>query len=136
MKKLVIYYSYTGNTKKIAEDLASKESADLLQIQDKKRPGKFKVYTAGCFAAVKCKPWEIKPLEKDINEYDHIYVLAPVWANYPAPQINNIWNKLSSGKKITVKMVSASGKSSCKEKINELITKHGCEMTGFDDIKS
>ena len=47
MNTQVLFYSYNGKTKAIAEELAAKESAVLSEIKDVKRPGKIKTYTAG-----------------------------------------------------------------------------------------
>jgi len=34
MNQLIIYYSCSGNTRKIAEDLAKKDSADIFEVLD------------------------------------------------------------------------------------------------------
>lgn len=135
MKTLIIYYSYTGHTKEIAEDLASKESADIEEIKEAKRRGKFSAYVGGCFAAIRGKACVIRPIKKDWNAYERIVVLAPIWAGNPAPAANAIWSKLPSGKKISVKMVSGSGKSDCRERIEKLIAAQGCKLESFEDIK-
>ena len=52
MKSLVIYYSKTGNTKLMAESIASEVNADLFEIQrekDIKSSGGFLLYFRGGF---------------------------------------------------------------------------------------
>ncbi len=58
MKTLVIFYSYTGHAKTLARNLAEKESADITEIKDVKRPGKIKAYVSGCFKAMKGRSWQ------------------------------------------------------------------------------
>ena len=135
MKTLVLYYSYTGHTKKIAEELAVKESADIAEIKAEKRPGKFKAYSAGCFAAIRGKCWPIQPLDVDLSSYDRLFLFAPIWAGFPAPYINSVLETLPEGKKVYFKMISASGKSKCKERLEAAIKAKGCTLEGFEDIK-
>ena len=135
MKTLVIYYSYSGHTKKIAEELAAKESAGIAQIMDVKRPGRLKAYTAGCFAALRGKAWPIQPLDVDLSEYDRLILLAPVWAGNPAPAFNAILEQLPEGKTIAVKMASAGGTSRCRERLEKIIKSGSCTLESFEDIK-
>ena len=135
MKKLVIYYSYTGHTRKRAERLAAKEQADLCAVTDPKRPGTFKAYTAGSLAAMRGRPWPIRGLEADLSAYDELILMAPIWAGSPAPQFNGVVDRLPAGKSVRVYAVSASGKSSCKQKVAARIQAKGCKLTGFRDLQ-
>ena len=135
MKTLILYYSYTGHTKKIAEKLAVKEAADITEIVGKPRPGKFKAYFSGSLAARRMKAWVIEPLSVNMGDYNRLFLLAPVWANYPAPYINSVLESLPKGKKVHIKLISASGNSACKEKLEAAIKAKGCTVEGFEDIK-
>ena len=136
MKALILYYSYTGNARKFAEASAKKDNFDIAEIKSAKRPGKFKAYTLGCFATLSGKSWPIQPLEKDMTAYDSLVLFTPVWASNPPPFVNAVLEQLPAGKTIAVKMVSASGKSNCKEKLEAKIKAKGSEMESFEDIKS
>jgi len=135
MEQLIIYYSYSGYTKKIAEDLARKETADILEIKDYKPLGKLKAYTAGIIASMRGKAWQIKPPDIEISKYDKIIILAPVWANNPPPAFNAMLEYLPSGKPVDIKMVSASGKSNCRNRLETVITNKGSTLESFEDIK-
>ena len=135
MKTLVIYYSYSGRTKVVAEQVAGENSADLAEILDAKRPGTFKAYTAGCIAALKGKTWPILPLEVDFGAYDRLILMAPIWASNPAPAFNSILEVLPEGKTVVLKMISASGESKCKERLESLIAAKGCKLESFEDVK-
>ena len=136
MKPLIIFYSYSGKTRVIAEKLAAAESAGIAEIKDVKRPGKLKAYTAGIFASIKGKAWPIRPLGVNFAEYDRLILLAPVWADNPPPPFNATLEQLPEGKTVTVKMVSASGRSNCKERLETVIKAKGCVWEGFEDIKA
>ena len=81
---LVLFYSYSGNTKGAAKALAKQEHADLLTVKDLKRPGTLKAYSLGCYKAIKGKAWEIAPLAADLNAYEKIFILSPIWAGNAA----------------------------------------------------
>ncbi len=136
VKTLILYYSYTGHTKKIAESLPAMEGAKIIEIKAIKRPNVLVAYTAGCYAAMRAKSWPIQALEADLSEYDHLILLAPVWANNPAPFFNAVLERLPAGKTVSVKMIAASGKSNCKERIEATIKEKGCALVSFEDIKA
>lgn len=80
MKMLVVYYSRTGCTKKIAQALAGKLGADIEEIREVKgRNGAMGYLTAGKDAAFK-KPSDIKPTSKDPTKYDLVLIGTPVWS--------------------------------------------------------
>ena len=136
MNTLILYYSYSGKTKAAAKELAEKESADIAEIKDIKRPGMLKVSTAGIIAAIRGKAWPIQPIDVDFTKYERLILLAPVWANNPAPAFNSLLERLPSGKNVEVKMMSMSGKSKCKERLEAAITSKGCVFMSFEDITS
>ena len=136
MKTLVLYYSYTGHTKKIAEELATKESHDIAEIKDIYRPGKFKAYVSGCFAAMRGKAWPIQSLEVSLASYDHIILLSPVWAGNPPPAVHAVLQQIPTGKTISVKMISGGGESKCKQLIKNIIEVKNGTLENFEDIKA
>jgi Flavodoxins len=136
MKTLVLYYSYTGHTKTLAEKIAAEEAADLVEIRDVKRPDKLKAYTAGCYAAIKGNAWPICPIEADLTAYDRLLLLSPIWAGNPPPAVNAVLPLLPTGKVVSVKLVSASGKSGCRERLETEIRARGGTPENFEDIRA
>jgi len=139
MKELVLFYSYSGHTKKAAEKSAQDNNFDICEITDKKRPNKFAAYTAGCFKAMKGSSREINPLMIDGNnlkfeDYDIINIYAPIWAGHPAPSMNGALKLLPSGTKVKLYMISASGESK-KDNITKRVQALGLEIAGYEDIK-
>lgn len=136
MKKLVVFYSYTGNTEKLAKAVAAQEGAALCKVEAVKRPGTVKAYLSGSFGALRQKPWPIKPLGVTLSDYDHIILMAPVWAGFPAPPINSVVEALPAGKDVEVYLVSASGQSRAKDKLYARISARGCKIVKYKDQKS
>ena len=136
MKTLVIYYSYTGHTRAAAQAYGAEEAADILEIKDVRRSGKLKAYSRGCFAALRGKGWPIQPLETDFAAYDTLALFSPVWASNPPPAVNAMLAQWPEGKTAAVRMVSASGKSSCRERIETLLKQKNCDLVSFEDIKA
>ena len=136
MKTLFIFYTYTGNTKQLAQELlAGAVDADITEVKDIRRPGKLKAYSLGCLAAMRGKAWPIRQLEADLAAYDHLILLAPVWAGNPPPAVNGLFEQLPEGKTVSVKMISASGHSNCKERLEALIKAKGGILKSFKDVK-
>ena len=91
MKKLVIYYSYEGNTKFIAEAMASAIDADLLELKPQKdltTKGFMKYVWGGRQVVTKQIP-ELLPFDKNPDVYDVIFIGTPVWAFTFAPAIRS-----------------------------------------------
>jgi flavodoxin len=131
---IVLYYSYTGHTAKLAGTIAENADIDICEMKDKKRPGVLGAFFVGCPKAMQMKPTPIEPLEVDLSTYERIVLLAPVWAGHPAPAALNAFDMLPSGKSVEVYMVSASGQSGAKEKIEALIRSKGCELLKYENI--
>jgi len=135
MNTLVIYYTYSGSTKAVATEYAANESADIIEIIEKKRPGKLKAYTAGIVASIRGSSWQVQPLETDFTKYEKLVLFAPVWASNPPPAFNAMLKQLPSGKTVSIKMVSRSGVSECRERLEAVIKDAGSELADFEDIK-
>jgi len=136
MKTLVIYYSYSGHTRAIAHKLAVGESADIVEILDEHRPGMLKAFFVGYPASIFGKPWPIKPLKTDFAAYDKLIMLAPIWANNVPPAFNAALNALPKDKTVAVKLISASGKSNCRARLESVIASKGCKLEIIEDIKA
>lgn len=135
MKTLIVFYSYSGHTKAKALEYAALESADTVEIKDVHRPGKLKAYTSGCFASMRGKAWPMESLSADLAAFDSLILFSPVWAGNPPPAVNALLEQLPKGKTMSVKMVSAGGHSSCKERMEAVIKTKGCILDDFEDIK-
>lgn len=137
MKTLVLFYSFSGNTRKLASQKVAETGADIEEIIEIKKMSVLKAYIVGAYRAMKRKKTEIQPIKSQFNSYEKIIIMAPVWAGNPAPAFNSIVEQLPSGKKVELVMVSAgSGTNNSAEGTKNLIAARGCEVTDYIDIKT
>jgi flavodoxin len=87
MKTLVVYYSRTGTTKKVAENIAFWLKAKKEEIIDQKnRKGPLGYIMGGKDASTK-QLTDISAREWDISEFNRVVIGTPVWAWTMAPAI-------------------------------------------------
>lgn len=80
MNALVVFYSRTGNTKRVAQAMATELKCDMEEIVDTKdRSGVVGYFLAGKDATLRT-PAQIKGTAKDPALYDIVFIGTPVWA--------------------------------------------------------
>jgi flavodoxin len=78
---LVAYYSWTGNTEKIANLVAEKLSADIERVSEiEPRDGLFSFPAAVVASLLKRSP-PISQSTKNVANYDVVILGSPVWAS-------------------------------------------------------
>ncbi|WP_099187235.1 flavodoxin family protein [Tepidibacter mesophilus] len=95
MKKLVVYYSFEGNTKLLSQTIAQNLDAEILELKIKnevKRKGFMKYLWGGKSVFMKDKP-ELEPIAINIDEYDVLIIGTPVWAGTFAPGLRTFFDK-------------------------------------------
>jgi len=106
MKRTVIYFSRTGNCKRIAERIANKLSLEMVELKDNHNWNGFIGYwTAGFFASTN-KEVEINIIG-DVSNTDEFVLVTPVWAGSIAPAAKAFLNKHPRNQVILV--VSSNG---------------------------
>jgi flavodoxin len=88
MKTSIIYYSYSGNTRSVAENVHAACGGDLVEVKLTRDYSSLSAYTLGCYRAMKnvCDPIEQKAI--DVAAADIIVIGTPVWAGKATPAIN------------------------------------------------
>jgi len=88
MKTSIIYHSYSGITRGIAEKIQKACGGDLVEVKLKQNYSAITAYTLGCYRARKeeCDP--IEPDIIDVSTTDLIVIGTPVWAFKATPAIN------------------------------------------------
>ena len=103
MKRLVVYYSLSGNTEAAAGKIAKALDADLLKLETvKSMPKNFaaQIIVGGGQVMMKYIP-ELKPLDKNPDDYDEIILGSPIWNSKGVPAINAFLKDENAAKKVT-----------------------------------
>jgi len=98
MKALVVFYSRTENTKKIANEIARKLKADIDEIDSDNYSGTWG-YISGILQVIFKRKPEID-FSKDPLNYDLIIIGSPIWGGTFAPPIRSY---IMQNKEILVK---------------------------------
>jgi flavodoxin len=134
-KILVVYYSFEGNTKHIAEVLAEYLKADIQEVKPKKElqtKGFYKFIWGGRQAIMKVKP-ELMPMDVNFEDYDVILVGSPIWAGTYAPPIRTLLeDSYIKGKKIAYFYTHQGGDAKALVRTKELIEKHNIYLSSKD----
>ena len=105
MKALIVYYSFEGNTRFLAERMAETtgaESLELKPVREIQSKG-FMKFIWGGKQVVSRKCPELQPLDKNPADYDLLFVGTPVWAFTYAPPLRTFFSQVElSGKKIAL----------------------------------
>lgn len=94
-KSIIVYYSQTGTTKKVAEELARRLGLDMLIIEvDKPYDGTFEETSKRIrHEAETGELPELIPFNCDLTEYDTIFLGYPIWAGNYARPISSLLKK-------------------------------------------
>jgi flavodoxin len=129
MKQLVIYYSYTGNTRRYAQKIAQDNNADIYEIHVKKNPSTAMAYV---IAATR-KKQEVEPITADFTIYERIIVMAPVWGLGPAPAIYNAFELIPPDKEVEFIVVGADAamRKKVREEVEQTARKNNINLVNF-----
>ena len=111
MKRLVIYYSLSGNTRSAAEKIAENLGADLIQIDFVKPLPKGtagQMFEGGKQATFGMKP-EIKGMPTDVSQYDEIIIGTPIWAGKAASPFNTVFTNKDVCEKVVAVFTFSGG---------------------------
>jgi len=84
---LVIYYSRTGTTRNIVEELKKELNCDVEEVIDKANRSGIIGFLKSGYAAAKGKTTEVENLTINPSGYDVIILATPVWASHITPAI-------------------------------------------------
>jgi len=111
MKTLVVYFSRSGITRKVAGRIAELLGCDLQEIVPARSySGLFGWFRAGIEIAKKRFP-EIHTLDHPPGDYDLVIVGTPVWANTMASPVRSFFSKYHDELKTVSLFATKGGKS-------------------------
>ncbi|MFW6135019.1 MAG: flavodoxin family protein [Elusimicrobiota bacterium] len=138
-KVLVVYYSKTGHTRKIAQDIAKQLDADLEEISDQKTRTGLVGFVLGGRDALTGKETSISEMEKNPAEYDLVIFGSPIWAGNITPAIRTYINQYGDSIRSAAFFFSSGGKTPDQvfEKILSFLKEKPVAVTGLSlgDIK-
>lgn len=137
---LVVYYSRSGTTRRIAEMLAHDLSADIEAIQEQgehvARAG-VRGYVRSLMDALRRRQVKVMPATHDVSAYDVIVVGSPVWASHAsAPALS--WLREQGGNIRHLALFCTLGGSSSKTALEQMANSAGkspvacCTITAHD----
>ncbi len=132
MKSAIIYYSYSGNTKKVAdifaELLRSRGKVDVVRLI---APNENDSFMGQARRAFFHKRTEIIPVNFDLSRYDLVCLGTPVWAFGPAPAVNTYLDRCTgvTGKKVILFTTYGSGvgRERCVDYMQAVLARKGAK---------
>ena len=130
MKSIIIFYSYSGNTKRVASVLIGyliqKGEVEAIALKGLDESDKFLGQAARAFRHKRAK---IQEVNFDLAKYNLICFGTPVWAFGPAPVMNTYLDKCVGveGKEILLFTTygSGAGNKRCLNYMQNILSKKG-----------
>ena len=131
MKSAIIYYSYSGNTKKVArilqEQLSQQGAVDEIELQ----ADESKSFFSQAGRAFLHKRTGLRGVNFDLSGYDLICLGTPVWAFGPAPAMNTYLDRCSGVENkeaiLFATYGSGAGKEKCLNYMQDILSKKGAK---------
>lgn len=88
----VVYFSRSGNSKRVAEQIASKLNFTLIALEDQMNWNGFIGYMKAGYYTIKNKPVPMS-LSPQITDKTNLIVVSPLWAGGPAQVVRQFLNE-------------------------------------------
>jgi flavodoxin len=131
---LVVYYSMTGNTARVARDIAKRTGADLESIRDRQHGTGFFGFIKASFDALRGATVDVSPILRDPAEYALTIIGTPVWVGSLTPAVRSYLQK-TRGKNARVAFFVTSGNTDVARvlpKLEAAADAHAVGAVGFN----
>ena len=122
-KSVVLYFSATGTTKKVADKIATKSNSDIIEIIPKEEYKSEDLnYNSDCRANREQRDSKARPEIKnkiDISKYDTIYLGYPIWWGTNPKIILTLLDTYDFSNKMIIPFCT-SGSTGISESVNDL----------------
>jgi flavodoxin len=117
MNSIIVYYSYSGNTKKVSgvlsEYLAKQNEVEIIELTALDESDNF---FSQCTRAFRRKKAKIEPVNFDLTQFDLICLGTPVWAFAPAPAVNTFLEQCTGAENKQVILFTTCGSGTGNER--------------------
>ncbi len=118
---VIIYYSWIGNTKVVAEEIQKLTGYDLVRIEEKKERQLGHIMSAATSAFLGFKS-SIAPVDFTLQKYEKVFIGTPIWGGKTTPAINKFLSKGDfKGKQVWIFITKADEK--VPQKVIDSITR-------------
>lgn len=104
MRTIVIYYSMTETTKRVAERIATAMHADLLRIEvlaEESNQGILRLPQLALKTLIGYKATLKNPIP-DLSLYDHVFIGGPIWFRRIPPGVRSFMSQVNIHEKIVI----------------------------------
>lgn len=133
---LVMYYSLTGRSRFEASRISREEGAELYEVREQRHRSLYNAYLFGPGQARARRFVYIEPIAIDLEDFDRIIIVCPVWGGYPAPAFNNIVSELPPERDVEIYLTSDSGKAKARAETTVLVEMQGVRVVKYEVIKT
>lgn len=111
VKCLVLYYSWSGSTRRVAQSIARKTGADLMELQLlTPYPDDDSAVTAQAKQEIQGKfDPPLRPLDMDWDAYDVVYLGTPNWWSTMAPPLRSFLHEVMPTEKTIIPFCTHGG---------------------------
>lgn len=108
MKNLVVYYSKSGNTGTVAQEISKAVNGEIKKIELVKDIS----FGWAAFTALFGLKGKIKAIDFNVEDYDNIFIGSPVWAGKSSTPINTFLSDVDfTGKNVFIFITQADNKA-------------------------
>jgi flavodoxin len=123
---LVVYYSMTGNTARLARDLAARLNADVESIEDRTHGVGFVGYLVAAYHAWRRVSAPIGAMQRDPSDYAVVVIGTPVWVGQMTPAVRAYLQRMK-GRFVNVAFFVTSGGTDIEKIIPSLEAEGKCK---------
>jgi flavodoxin len=125
-RSLVVYFSRTGYTKRIAEEIATRLDADIEAIEDVRGRAGIFGYVRSAREAYKRRAASIRPAGRSPGDYDLVVLGGPVWAGNMCSPVRAYLAR-HAGEIERIAIFTTLGGSGAENVLSQMTELSGCE---------